>query len=72
MPDEYFTLHQLNGHWWENASEVERKIYLLAWQDTTGENIRVDVGIYRFKRLDLNLPVKDMLKTITARRRYTF
>jgi hypothetical protein len=71
MPDEYFTLHRLNGHWWENATEVERKIYLLAWRDATGDNRTPAVGIYRREGLDLNLPVNDMLK-ITDRRPYTF
>jgi hypothetical protein len=30
MPDEYFTMHRLSGHWWANATPVERKIYSLA------------------------------------------
>jgi hypothetical protein len=71
MPDEYFTLHQLNGHWWQNATEVERKIYLLAWRDVTGDKINPAIGIYRREGLDLNFPVKDMLK-ITDRRPHTF
>jgi len=63
MPDEYFTMHRLNGVWWKNATPVERKIYLLAWQDATGTSTSF-IAVSDLSLLagfDLNLPVKDML-----------
>jgi len=65
MPDEYFTVHRLNGHWWKNATPVEKKIYLLAWQDATGHSISISDDIYESQGFDLNLPVKDMLKVMS-------
>jgi hypothetical protein len=66
MPDEYFTMHRLNGVWWKNATPVERKIYLLAWQDATGlVSLSINDNIYELDGFDLNVPVKDMLKITT-------
>jgi hypothetical protein len=69
MPDEYFTMHRLNGHWWKNANPVEKKIYLLAWLDAhAGEaTIWLSDDIYESKGLDLNVPLRDLLKDITDR-----
>jgi hypothetical protein len=70
MPDEYFTMHRLNGHWWKNASPVEKKIYLLAWLEmhTQGEaTIWLSDDIYESKGFDLNVPLRDLLKDITDR-----
>jgi hypothetical protein len=45
---------------------VDRKIYLLAWQDATGLiSLSINDNIYESQGFDLNLPVKDMLKVMT-------
>jgi hypothetical protein len=72
IPSEYLTMIEdeghLNGYWWQNATATERQIYLLAWQDATGNKVPASSVFYgRPFHLDLSSPVVDVIHRLGPR-----
>jgi hypothetical protein len=66
----YFTDGHLNGHWWANATPMERDIYRRAWADGAGARPPfIPSDTYKMFHLEPSVSVREAIKFIQAHTR---
>ena len=59
VPSNYFTGRTLNGAWWNNATRMERWVYLQGVSETLGRQVWIPDDAYRARKL--TVPVVDVI-----------